>query len=68
MTENEAREFLSRYRKYDEESGSEYGFQILELIQRDGDGFLFRCRPDDCDITCVLAVYPGGTVLIPPFD
>lgn len=66
MTEAEARKVISAYREYDEETDSEYGFRILECIEQSESGFLFKCQPDECTETCILAVYPGGLVLTPP--
>ena len=66
MTEAEARKVISAYREYDEATDSEYGFRILECIEQSGSGFLFKCQPDECTETCMLAVYPGGLVLTPP--
>jgi hypothetical protein len=66
MTEKETKKILDGYREADEDTGESYGYKILEGLGRDGDGFVFRCKADGVDDTCVMGVYPGGTVLCVP--
>lgn len=66
MTEKEARAILAKYRETDEETGEQYGYDILNCVGADGDGFTFECRAAGVDTTCVMGVYPGGRVLCAP--
>lgn len=43
MTEKEARNKLKSYREIDEDTGEEYGYQIVKSLSPDGNGYLFEC-------------------------
>ena len=66
MTEQEARKILGDYRELDEDTGEKYSYDILKCLGADCNGFVFECRADGVDGTCVMGVYPGGVVLCAP--
>ena len=74
MTEHEARTILENYREVDEDTGEEYGHNIIRCLGSDNDGYIFECRSnghldlktglfvEDPNATYQMAVYPDETV------
>lgn len=65
MTGKEARNKLKSYREIDEDTGEEYGYQIVKSLSPDGNGYLFECMQEGTDFVCVMAVYPEDILMVP---
>lgn len=63
MTEKEAKAILETYQETDEDTGEIYGYEVLDCLGTDGDGFVFECRAEGAENTCDMGIYPDGTIL-----
>ena len=78
MTELEARTILENYREVDDDTGEEYGHEIIRCLGGDNGSYIFECKSggyldlktgvfvESSTVTYEVAVYPDGTVICLP--